>query len=136
MSVPYYRMRDRYYRMLGNKCEKCSAEFFPPVNICRACRSADLKLHEMPNIGKLLSYTLQKESVTGFEEQEPMVFGLIELSNGVRVVAQVVDFPYESLKIGSRVKAVFRRIKADGPSGQIYYGYKFGPLRTGKDVSA
>jgi uncharacterized OB-fold protein len=133
MSVPYYRTRDGYYRILGNKCVKCEEEYFPPVNICRSCRSVDLKASEMPGLGKLLSYTLQRESITGFEEQEPMVFGLIELNNGVRVIAQIVDFPYESLKIGSKVKAVFRRIKADGTSGQIYYGYKFGPLRTGRE---
>jgi uncharacterized protein len=84
---------------------------------------------EMPRTGKLLSYTLQKESVSGFEEQEPMVFGLIELSNGVKLVAQIVDIPYESLKIGSDVRSVFRRVKADGASGQIFYGYKFGPIR-------
>jgi uncharacterized OB-fold protein len=135
LSIPYYRMRDRYYRMIGNKCEKCQTQFFPPVNICRGCKSIDLKQVEMPAIGKVLSYTLQKESVAGFEEQEPMIFGLIELSNGVRLVAQIVDFPYESLKVGSRVKAVFRRVRADGISGQIYYGYKFGPLRIAK-VSA
>ena len=87
----------------------------------------------MPPNGKVLSYTLQKESVSGFEEQEPMVFGLVELSNGVRVVGQIVDFPYESLKIGSKVKTVFRRVKADGASGQIFYGYKFGPTRNAAD---
>jgi uncharacterized OB-fold protein len=84
---------------------------------------------EMPSTGKILSFTLQKESVAGFEEQEPMVFGLIELTNGARLVAQIVDFPYESIKVGSRVKAIFRRVKTDGPSGQIYYGYKFRPYR-------
>jgi uncharacterized protein len=127
-------MRDRYYRLLGNKCEKCQAEFFPPVNICRACKSIELKPLEMPTQGKILSYTLQKESVPGFEEQEPMTFGLVELSNGARLVAQIVDYPYETLKIGSKVKAVFRRVKADGASGQIYYGYKFGPLRSGREA--
>ncbi len=85
----------------------------------------------MPRDGSILGYTLQKESVAGFEEQEPMVFGLIQLSNGVRVVAQIVDMPYESLKIGTKVTAVFRRVKADGSSGQIFYGYKFGPVRSG-----
>jgi uncharacterized OB-fold protein len=44
-------------------------------------------------------------------------------------VGQLVDLPYESLKIGDRVKAVFRRVKSDGASGQIFYGYKFGPMR-------
>jgi uncharacterized OB-fold protein len=116
--------------MIGSECKKCKAQYFPPVNVCRRCKSTNLANIEMPRDGKILSYTLQKESLTGFEEQEPMVFGLIELSNGVRVVAQIVDFPYESLKIGSKVIAVFRRVKADGTSGQIYYGYKFGPIRS------
>ncbi|MGI0084747.1 MAG: Zn-ribbon domain-containing OB-fold protein, partial [Nitrososphaerales archaeon] len=84
---------------------------------------------EMPQMGTLLSYTMQRESMAGFEEQEPMSFGLVELKNGVRVVGQLVDIPYESLKIGGKVKAVFRRVKSDGVSGQIFYGYKFGPLR-------
>ncbi len=132
MSIPYWRMRDRYYRMLGNKCEKCGAEYFPSVNLCRKCGSDALHLAEMPRDGELISYTLQKESLSGFEDQEPMVFGLIRLKNGVRILGQIVDIPYESLSVGSRVRAVFRKIKTDGESGQIYYGYKFGPLREKK----
>ncbi len=118
--------------MLGSKCKKCGSEFFPPVNKCRKCGAAGLKDVEMPQIGKLLSYTQQRESVSGFEEQEPMSFGLVELANGVIIVAQLVDIPYESLRIGTKVKAVFRRVKSDGASGQIFYGYKFGPVRGAK----
>lgn len=134
MSVPFWRMRDRYYRILGNKCESCSAEFFPPVNLCRRCRSTRLKDCEMPKSGTLMSYTLQKESLAGFEDQEPMVFGLIKLENGVKIIAQIVDIPFESLKEGESVKAVFRKVRTDGDSGQIYYGYKFGPSREKKSV--
>ena len=129
MSVPYWRTRDKYYRMIGSKCNKCGAEFFPAVNICRKCHATDLKEAPMPQIGTLLSFTMQRESVSGFEEQEPMCFGLVEFKNGVRVVGQLVDIPFDSLKVGSRVRTVFRRVKSDGPSGQIFYGYKFGPLR-------
>jgi uncharacterized protein len=132
MSIPYHRMRDRYYRMLGSRCDKCGNEFFPPVNLCRNCKEDRLSTVEMPTSGKLLSFTLQKESVSGFEEQEPMAFGLIELTNKVKIVAQIVDVPYDSLDIGQKVRAVFRRIKSDGPSGQIYYGYKFSPSRREK----
>lgn len=83
----------------------------------------------MPRLGTLLSYTLQRESVAGFEDQEPMIFGLLELNNGVRIVSQIVDLPYDSLKEGMKLNAVFRRIRVDGESGQIFYGYKFGPSR-------
>ena len=127
MSVPFWRMRDRYYRILGDKCLGCGAEFFPPVNVCRRCRSTQMQEFEMPRSGKLLSYTLQKESLAGFEDQEPMIFGLVDLENGVKIIAQLVDIPYDSLKGGQLLKAVFRKVRTDGESGQIYYGYKFGP---------
>ena len=54
-----------------------------------------------------------------------MTFGLVELDNGVKIVAQLVDTNYDNLKIGDSAKAVFRRIRTEGESGQIFYGYKF-----------
>ena len=120
--------------MLGNKCAKCGAEHFPPTVTCRKCGSLELKDFEMPRGGTLLSFTLQKESLAGFEEQEPMIYGLIALENGIRVVAQIVDIPYESLKEGLKLQAVFRKVRTDGESGQIYYGYKFGPVRRGSEI--
>jgi uncharacterized protein len=79
----------------------------------------------MPRSGTLMSYTLQKESVQGFEDQEPMIFGLLRLDNGVKVIGQLVDLAYESLKEGMKLNVIFRRIRVDGESGQIFYGYKF-----------
>ncbi|MDA4111536.1 MAG: OB-fold domain-containing protein [Thaumarchaeota archaeon] len=83
----------------------------------------------MPKTGTLVSYTLQRESMHGFEEQEPMIFGLIKLENGVKIISQLVDIPYESLNEGMKLVAVFRRIKSEGESGQIFYGYKFSRSR-------
>jgi scaffold protein (connect acetoacetyl-CoA thiolase and HMG-CoA synthase) len=135
MSVQYWRMRDRYYSILGNKCVDCGEEYFPPVGVCRKCRSTSFNEAEMPRNGTLLSYTMQKESLPGFEEQEPMVFGLVRLENGVKIIAQLVDFTYESLKRGTKLRAVFRRIRSNGDSGQIFYGYKFAPSRKKIDAT-
>ena len=79
----------------------------------------------MPNTGKIISYTLSYESMPGFEPELPMSIGLIKLDNGVNIVSQLVDSEVEDIKINATVKAVFRKINADGNSGQIYYGYKF-----------
>jgi hypothetical protein len=43
------------------------------------------------------------------------------------MTAQVVCRPDE-IKIGMKVKRVFRRIAADGESGVIHYGTKFVPV--------
>ena len=83
---------------------------------------------EMPNTGQIVTYTVLREVMAGFEGQQPLVLGIIRLDNGVKVVGQIVDTPPEALKIGGRVKMVFRKIREEGEAGQIYYGYKFTTL--------
>ncbi len=128
VAISYWRMRARYYRLLGNKCSSCGSEYYPPVYLCRRCGSESLVDVEMPNTGQIVTYTILREVMAGFEGQQPLVLGIIRLDNGVKVVGQIVDTPPEALKIGSRVKMVFRKIREEGEAGQIYYGYKFTTL--------
>jgi len=72
-----------------------------------------------------MTYTQLHEPLPGFEAQAPFYIAVVELENGGRVLSQVVDSPDESVKIGAKVYAVTRRIRVDGESGQILYGYKF-----------
>jgi len=125
MGIQYWRIRDRYYRLLGNRCKSCGAEYFPPVYSCRKCGSESLGDVEMPKTGKILTYTRLFEPLPGFEDQIPLVLAIVELKNGVRVLAQVVDAAEDSVKTGTAVRAVVRKVQADGESGQFLYGYKF-----------
>lgn len=125
MAISYWRRRDRYYRLLGNRCTKCNTEYYPPVYICRKCGSESLVDVEMPCTGQLLTYTILREPMSGFEGQQPIVIGIVQLENGVRVLGQVVDTPIDALKTGCRVKMIFRKIREESSAGQIYYGYKF-----------
>jgi uncharacterized OB-fold protein len=125
LSIQHWRNRDRYYRLLGNKCTACGSEHFPPVYHCRKCGSEKLEDVEMPKTGKIITYTELHEPLPGFEDQAPFHLAVVELTNGAHVLSQVVDSPEESIKTGAKVRAVFRRISVDGASGQIHYGYKF-----------
>ena len=125
MSIQYWRQRDRYYRLIGSKCKGCGAEFFPRVYKCRKCGSESLEDREMPKTGKILTYTQLHEPLPGFEAQAPFFLAVVELENGGRVLTQIVDTPDESVKVGARVRAITRRVRVDGESGQILYGYKF-----------
>ena len=53
--------------------------------------------------------------------------GVVELENGLKLTAQVVDIDFDRLKVGLPVRAEFRRISDDGQAGVIAYGYKFVP---------
>ena len=125
MSIQYWRIRDRYYRLIGSKCKDCGEEFFPPVYKCKACGSERVKDREMPRTGKIMTYTILHEPLPGFESQTPLYLAVVELDNGARVLTQVVDSPEESVKTGARVRGTIRRALVDGESGQIVYGYKF-----------
>lgn len=123
-AIAFWRQKERYYRILGSKCKNCGSEFFPPIYKCRRCGSYDIEDREMPKSGTILTYTRLYEPMSGLEEQSPVIFGLIRLDNGVKIVGQIVDASPEEVHTGARVKAVLRRVRVDGDSGQIFYGYK------------
>ena len=125
MSIQYWRIRDRYYRLIGTRCSSCGAEFFPPVYQCRKCGSEQVTDREMPKHGTIMTYTQLHEPLPGFEAQAPLYLAVVELDNGARVLTQIVDSPDESVKTGAKVTATTRRVRVDGESGQIIYGYKF-----------
>jgi hypothetical protein len=64
----------------------------------------------------------------GYEKYAPYVVALIELDDGLRILSQIVDVELNEVKTGLRVEAVFRRVKEDGSSGILQYGYKFRPI--------
>ena len=125
MSIQHWRNRDRYYRLLGNRCEVCGTEHFPPAYRCKKCGSEKLEDAEMPRTGKIFTYTILHEPLPGFEDQAPFAIAVVELPNGARVLSQIVDSPADSVRTGAKVHAVIRRVRVDGDSGQIQYGYKF-----------
>ena len=50
---------------------------------------------------------------------------IIELEEGAKVTAQIVDADVDDIQIGDPVEMVFRKIREDGPDGVISYGFKF-----------
>jgi len=125
VSIQYWRIRDRYYRLIGSKCGECGDEFFPPVYRCKGCGSEHVRDKEMPKTGKIMTYTVLHEPLPGFEAQAPLYLAVVKLDNGARILTQIVDSPEDSVKTGAKVRATIRRAMVDGDSGQIIYGYKF-----------
>ena len=125
MAIQHWRIKDRYYRLVGNRCKKCGREYFPPVYRCRTCGSEQLEDKEMPKEGKIVTYTQLHEPLPGYETQAPFYLAVVELTNGAKVLTQIVDTPDEDVKSGAKVRATVRRAMVDGESGQIIYGYKF-----------
>ena len=114
------------YRLLGVKCETCSTNYFPKRSVCPKCRrKGKLVDVQYSGKGKVFSYTEVTAPPKGFEDQAPYILAVIELDEGAKLTAQIVDVRKEDVEIGSRVEQVFRIIQKDDPEGLIHYGFKF-----------
>ncbi len=133
-SIPLnWRRIPERYRLEGTKCETCGTYYFPSRILCPKCRRKGvLKNVKMKGTGKIYSYTVIHAPASGFEKNVPYVFAIIELDEGPRLSAQIVDVDPADVTIGMRVKHVFRRIQSEDPEGVIHYGFKFTPANKNK----
>jgi len=126
-SIPLtWRRIPERYRLLGVKCENCGKYYFPKRSVCPKCRRKG-KLVEVrySGKGKIYSFTEVTAPPDGFEDQVPYLLAIVELDEGAKLTAQIVDAHKKDVKIGSRVEQVFRMIQKDDPEGLIHYGFKF-----------
>ncbi len=127
MGVPrFWREIPYRYQLIGTRCSNCGNAYFPPRSICPNCRgSGKVSETKLSGLGEVVTYTVVRVAPEGFEREAPYVVAIIRLEEGPRITAQIVDCKLEDVQIGTEVRAVFRRIGEEGPSGAIYYGYKF-----------
>jgi len=129
VSVPrYWREIRPRYRLLGVRCRGCGKKFFPRRAVCPGCGGTDFEDCKLPERGRVVSWTVVRSPPAGYERFAPYVVGLIELEDGVRLLSQVVDVEPGEVEGGMEVEAVFRKVREDGASGIIEYGYKFRPV--------
>ena len=125
----YWRKMPQWYRLEGVVCETCNTAYFPSRSICPKCRrTGKISAKKFSGTGKVYSFTTIHTTPSGFDLQKPYNLAIIELDEGPRLTAQVVDCAPDNMKIGQKVEAIFRRIKETGPEGIIQYGYKFRPV--------
>jgi len=94
-------------RFTTTKCKKCGHVPFPPRVICPECNSEDLEWVDLPTQGKVLYFTEQVAGVPlGFDS--PLIHALIDLGEGRKLLARVINCEEGQLKEGDEVQlAVF-----------------------------
>lgn len=128
MSVPrYWRNEVPRYRLVGEECTACGNIYFPARPVC-SCGSTEFKYYKLVETGEVVTWTVIKNAPIGFEKYTPYVVGLIELGDGVRLLSQIVDVDPDDVSVGMKVETCFRRVKEDGKTGILQYGYKFRPV--------
>ena len=122
-----WREYPQRYRYEAAVCTKCSKWHFPPRLVCDKCGTEAFETKTMRRTGKVLTYTIIRVPPAPFKDQAPYAVAVIEMDDGPRLTAQVVDCKEEDLAIGQKIKLEFRKLYSDGEAGPINYGYKAVP---------
>ena len=133
MSIArFWRETPRRYNLGGCRCANCGTVYFPPRSVCSTCSKhrrsiGRLEPFHLSGDGEVVTYTIVHDAAQGFEMQVPYILAIVKTVEGPQLTGQIVDLDPKDVRIGLRVRATFRRLREEGPSGVIHYGYKFTP---------
>lgn len=91
-------------------CNSCSKPYFYPRDICPMCGSRDVTWKQMSGRGAVYTYAIvQRAGMPAFAEDVPYVNAIVELEEGPRMLASMVDVVAEpgNVSVGMPVEVTF-----------------------------
>jgi hypothetical protein len=94
--------------LIGSKCSKCGVVSVPQRQICPKCHSIESEIIALNGKGKLVAFTVISVppvmmANAGYDAKNPYCVGIVELDEGARVSAQILDVNMsapEEIRIG------------------------------------
>ncbi|MCC0056239.1 MAG: OB-fold domain-containing protein [Rhodobiaceae bacterium] len=97
-------------KLLIQKCSDCGTLIHPPEPVCRNCQSLDLGTIEASGKGTVFSFVVAHHpKVAAFDYPHPI--GLVELDEGVRIVAPLTGVDPGEIEIGMKVVVEFDNVE-------------------------
>ncbi len=112
--------------LIGTRCKRCRHFHFPPINRCTQCLSIELENVPFGRSGTLYSYSVIQISSLGFKA--PYAVGYIDLDEGVRLLAPIVEWQDAGLSSGKKMELVVGKVKQDADGNDVE-GYMYRPQK-------
>jgi len=113
-------------RLLGSKCNSCGEVSLGTNPICLNCASEDTETITLSEEGTLYTYTIVRHkppgNYLGPDPFEPFALGLIELADGIRIMAPL-EGDIEQIEIGMKLE-LKEWLLTDTPD-KTYRAFKF-----------
>ena len=101
--------------------------FFYPRSRCPRCLGADFEWREASGRGVLHSFTVDRVGhLPGLQPLVPHAIGIVELAEGPRMTARIVDCDVDALEVGQPVEA---RYEDTGPVTLVHFAPLVAPGR-------
>ncbi len=121
-----WRFKERIIEPKAIKCRKCGFISYPPKAACPRCGSREIEFIKLPRKGKIITFTVLRVPLRGFEDRVPLVIALVDLG-GARVLTEIIDIKPDEVEVGMEVEAVIDR-GAKTIDGATPYVIKFRPI--------
>jgi len=122
-----WREYPQRYRLEASKFKKSGKTYFPPRTVDPETGDTEQEMVILPDTGKVITYTVIRTAPGQWTDIAPYALAIAELTDGTRLMAQVVDCDVNDVKIGMEVRIEFRRVQTESHHGVLSYGYKFVP---------
>ncbi len=89
-------------------CGECDASFYYPRLWCPACFNQDISWKQLSGKGTVYSYSVIYQSpLPSYQEDLPYVLAIIELDEGPRMMANVLNCDVDKVRVDMAVEVVF-----------------------------
>lgn len=98
-------------RVRVQRCLDCGGWVFYPRSHCSHCLSDRLEWRDVSGAATLYTFTITRQPTAPFFADEvPQRLAVVELAEGIRMTATLVDVADEDIRIGMKLKPVFDRV--------------------------
>ena len=91
-------------KLMLKKCRDCGQNHHYPRALCPHCFSDKVEWVEAKGTGEIFTY-----SVTRRGPPTPYCIAYVTLDEGVRMMTNIIDCDLDAVRIGQKVKVVFRK---------------------------
>jgi uncharacterized OB-fold protein len=106
------------HRLLIRRCTRCQHLHHPPGPLCPQCQSSDWVAQQMCGRGIVHSYVIvHQPQLPGFSY--PLPVALVELEEGIRLIANLPGISPERVRIGMPVELEFTAVEP----GYVLYAF-------------
>lgn len=106
-SAPFWEGANAHKLMLPH-CNACYRFWFPPSQRCPHCLAADFGWQESAGRGRIYSFVVYHRVYhPAFEADVPYTVAIVELDEGPRLIANIVDTDPAEIRCDMRVRVVF-----------------------------
>jgi len=110
LTQPYWEGTKRKELVL-QFCPTCDAPVHYPRELCPRCFNESLEWRTVPGNGEVYAFTVIHRAGPGMDDRAPYVVALVTLTEGTRMMSNVIGCPPDDVKVGMPVKLTWEDLE-------------------------